>query len=218
VAAATLAWDRAELFAGRGALLVGATGLRDCEGGGEKASATAAGGGELLLSGTAALVGALATCGSGKRDMRAINLRHCAAFNTGAGCRAREAAELPASALADVAPGFGARGERPTGRVAGCGTAAVNATSSCAAESRLIGAPAATCKPAGPTICSGLKVGGSASSLRIASAANEPPPCWRRTGTRLNAEMATASPLACSDLVADVAMLRRSHWSAETVG
>ena len=71
----------------------------DGEGSGDRAVAAAAGGGELELSGTAALVGPFATCVSGKRDRRAISLRHCAAFNSGAGCGAPGAAELTARSL-----------------------------------------------------------------------------------------------------------------------
>src|SRR5262249_6864887 len=184
---------------------------------GGNACAAAAGGGELVLSGTAALVGTPATWGGGKRDMRAINLRHCAAVNGGAGCGAAEGAELPRRALAGVLGLLLARRGRGRGPVAG-GRAAVNAMSIRAADPASIGAPAAACKLVGLTTCCGLTVRGSASSRRTASAANESRPCWSRIGTRLNAEIATALPLACCDLVAGVAVLPRPHRSAETVG
>src|SRR5262249_35136327 len=66
------------------------------ERGGERAVAAAAGGGELALSATAALVGAFATRGRGKRNRRATSLRHCAALNSGGGCGAPGAAEVAA--------------------------------------------------------------------------------------------------------------------------
>jgi hypothetical protein len=166
-----------ELLGDGGALPEGAAGLGGCEGEGERAGGAAAGGGEPGLSGTAALVGGFATCGCGKRDMRAINLRHWAALNAGVGCIAPGPVEPTTGPSAGaVSRLLGVRGAGPRGRVADCRLAGANAMSRRPPEPGSIGAPAAACKPAGATIRCGLTVRGSASSRRIASARSEPGP------------------------------------------
>ena len=64
------------------------------------------------MSATAALVGALGTCGSASSDMRAISLRHCAVPRSGAS----RAAFATAAALAVAA----ARAATPACRALGC--------------------------------------------------------------------------------------------------